>query len=123
MASTNKTSNYELSQFLGTDKPGWLTDYNSDMNKIDTGIKNAADAATTAGGSATTAITNIGTLADLTTTAKTDLVSAVNEVNTTAGTADNTATQAATTASAAKTEADALTRYFSITNTGRLPRR
>lgn len=35
MASTNKTQNLELSQFLGTDKPAWLADYNSDMEKID----------------------------------------------------------------------------------------
>lgn len=35
MASTNKTTTLELSQFVGTDVPGWLTDYNSDMSKID----------------------------------------------------------------------------------------
>lgn len=35
MASTNKTVTLELSQFVGTDVPGWLTDYNSDMSKID----------------------------------------------------------------------------------------
>lgn len=35
MASTNKTVTLELSQFVGTDIPGWLTDYNSDMSKID----------------------------------------------------------------------------------------
>lgn len=38
MSSTNKTSNLELSQFIGTDSPKWLTDYNSDMQKIDTGV-------------------------------------------------------------------------------------
>ena len=36
MASTNKTANLELSQFEGSDKPDWLTDYNGDMLKIDT---------------------------------------------------------------------------------------
>lgn len=35
MSSTNKTQNVELSQFLGQDKPAWLTDYNEDMRKID----------------------------------------------------------------------------------------
>lgn len=35
MPSTNKTSNLKLSQFLGTDVPSWLGDYNSDMKKID----------------------------------------------------------------------------------------
>lgn len=35
MSSTNKTTKLGLSQFLGTDKPAWLGDYNSDMQKID----------------------------------------------------------------------------------------
>lgn len=38
MSSTNKTANLELSQFLGSDSPKWLTDYNADMQKIDTAI-------------------------------------------------------------------------------------
>lgn len=47
MAHTNSTANYELSQFLGTDKPAWLVDYNGDMLKIDAALKNNADAAAT----------------------------------------------------------------------------
>lgn len=35
MAATNKTSNYELPLFLGTDKPSWLTDWNGAMNALD----------------------------------------------------------------------------------------
>lgn len=35
MAHLNETENYHLSQFLATDKPAWLTDYNTDMEKID----------------------------------------------------------------------------------------
>ena len=35
MSSTNKTTTLKLSQFVGTDKPDWLTDYNEDMEKID----------------------------------------------------------------------------------------
>lgn len=35
MASTNKTANYELSQFIGSDKPDFLTDYNGDMLNVD----------------------------------------------------------------------------------------
>lgn len=38
MASTNKTPNIQLSQFIGADKPSWLSDYNSDMLKIDTAV-------------------------------------------------------------------------------------
>ncbi len=45
MAHTNQTPNYELSQFLGTDKPAWLVDYNGDMEKIDLGLKAAQDVA------------------------------------------------------------------------------
>lgn len=108
-SSTNKTTHYELSQYVSSDLPTYLVDYNSDMSKIDTGINtaqttadtastaatNAQTAAETAQGTANTAVTNaatadgkavaaqnaIGTLANLTTTVKTDLVSAVNEVN------------------------------------------
>ena len=41
MASTNKTTNYELSQYVASDKPTYLVDYNGDMSKIDTAIYNA----------------------------------------------------------------------------------
>ena len=43
MASTNKTPNLNLSQFIATDKPAWLTDVNGDMSKIDTAVKNVSD--------------------------------------------------------------------------------
>lgn len=55
MASTNKTTNYELSQYIGTDKPTYLGDYNGDMLKIDTAMKNNADSASSASTLATTA--------------------------------------------------------------------
>ena len=114
MASTNKTTNYELSQFLGTDKPAWLSDYNTDMSKIDTQMKANADAATAAGGTATAATTAIGTLASLTTDVKTDLVSAINEVDSNADTAQNTATNAATTANTAASGITSLTNYLNL---------
>ena len=38
MGSTNKTANIGLSQFIGTDKPTWLVDYNNDMAVIDKAI-------------------------------------------------------------------------------------
>lgn len=52
MTATNKTTNYQLSQFVGTDRPTWLGDYNGDMSKIDTQLKRNADdiASATAGG-------------------------------------------------------------------------
>ena len=118
MSSTNKTTNYNLSQFVGSDKPAWLADYNQDMSKIDTQMKANADASTTNAGNITSNTNAIGDLTALNTTAKSNLVSAVNEVNAAAGTADGTAQAAATAANAAKSEADALTRYLSITQTG-----
>lgn len=48
MSSTNKTTNYKLSQYIGTDKPTYLGDYNGDMLKIDTQLKNNADSASNA---------------------------------------------------------------------------
>ena len=115
MASTNKTSNYELSQFLGTDKPAWLSDYNTDMSKIDTQMKANADAATAAGGTASAASTAIGTLSNLTTTDKTSVVAAINEVDSHADTAQNTATSANTLAGQAKNKADDLATYLTLT--------
>ena len=43
MSSTNKTTNYNLSQFVGTDVPSYLGDYNSDMSKIDKAIGDMAN--------------------------------------------------------------------------------
>lgn len=34
MSSTNKTTHYDLSQFTANDIPAWLSDYNSDMEKL-----------------------------------------------------------------------------------------
>lgn len=48
MSSTNKTTNYKLSQYIGTDKPTYLGDYNGDMLKIDNQMKSNADSAANA---------------------------------------------------------------------------
>lgn len=52
MSSTNKTTNYKLSQYIGTDKPTYLGDYNGDMLKIDNQLKANADAASNAASAA-----------------------------------------------------------------------
>lgn len=52
MSSTNKTSHYNLPQFIGSDIPTWLGDFNSAMSAIDSGINAAA---TSASGAATDA--------------------------------------------------------------------
>lgn len=113
-SSTNKTTHYDLSQYVSSDLPTYLVDYNSDMSKIDTGINTAQTTADTASTAATnaqtaaegaqttanTAVTNaataqngvnensakIGTMANLTTTEKTNLVGATNEVDNKANT-------------------------------------
>lgn len=59
MSSTNKTTYYDLSQYIGTDKPTYLGDYNSDMSKIDAGIHGANDKATTASQNAGSAIARV----------------------------------------------------------------
>ena len=89
MGSTNKTSNYELSQFLGSDKPAWLLDYNGDMLKIDTQMKANADAASAAQSKADTAD---GKADDL----RTDLTTLNNQVNDPTGLAADVATLAGT---------------------------
>ena len=95
MASTNKTANLELSQFVGTDKPAWLTDYNADMGKIDTAVAgNTANIATntsnittlntnlaTTDGKADTAITTANTASGVASSAQTDATSALNTAN------------------------------------------
>lgn len=63
MTATNKTANYNLSQFVGTDRPTWMGDYNGDMSKIDAQLKKNADdiQSATAGG-----LTSVAHTADLT---------------------------------------------------------
>lgn len=117
MASTNKTTNYELSQFLGTDKPAWLSDYNTDMSKIDAQMKLNADSASGADGKADANTTAIGTLANLTTDAKTNLVLAINEVDAHADSATTSATQALASANTAQTNAgNAVTAVTNLAN-------
>ena len=118
MSSTNKTSNYELSQFVGTDKPAWLSDYNGDMSRIDTGIHNAQTTATGADGKADANSTSIGTLANLTTTAKNNLVAAVNEVKGNATTAQNSADSVGVVANRADQGVNDIKTYFTFTQTG-----
>lgn len=114
MSSTNKTTNYELSQFVGSDKPAWLSDYNQDMTKIDAGIHSAKSTADGADGKADSNATAIGDITELTTTNKTNVVNGVNEVNTLAGTAQETANTASTIATQAKNKADSIEEFLTL---------
>lgn len=63
MTATNHTNNYNLSQFVGTDRPTWLGDYNGDMAKIDAQLKqNANDIASATAGR----LTSVSRTSDLT---------------------------------------------------------
>ncbi len=64
MGATNSTLHYNLSQFISTDKPAWLQDYNGDMQKIDTGINGALTAAESAQNSADSASSGVSSLGD-----------------------------------------------------------
>lgn len=68
MTSTDHTANYNLSQFVGTDRPTWLGDYNGDMTKIDAQLKKNEDAIASAGGG----LEEVSHTADLTGTGAAD---------------------------------------------------
>lgn len=55
MSATNHTTTIELSQYISTDKPTYLTDYNGDMLKIDNAIAADRDSISTAQNKANTA--------------------------------------------------------------------
>lgn len=116
MSSTNHTTNYNLPQFVGSDKPAWLGDINPAFSAIDTAMKENATSASTAETDATTANNNIGTMANLTTTEKTTLVGAINEVNSTAGTAQTTANTAIGNAQTVANTLDSFMRKFNFTS-------
>jgi len=81
MSSTNKTTNLELSQFIGSDSPKWLTDYNADMEKIDAGyqtVKAQADATDLVVSGHTSSITS---LQDTTTSQGTAITQLRTDVN------------------------------------------
>ncbi len=87
MASTNKTPNYELSQFVETDRPAWLTDYNGDMRTLDTALKAVSDVASGASGS-------ISSLADRMTAAEGGITTNANDIDTLEARADALEAQA-----------------------------
>ena len=108
-ASTNKTANYNLPQFVGTDKPTWLGDFNEAMFDIDAGMHaNASDidtldsAVASASASASQASQDVATL----TSTVSSLSSDVSTVTTTANNAQQTATSALNTANTANGKAD-----------------
>lgn len=111
MSSTNKTPNYNLSQFTADDKPAWLSDYNSDMQKIDTQMKanatkvdsaeKTANNANTASSSALETATEAKTLASGASTNASTALSTAQSANETAQSASQNAQTAKDTANTA----------------------
>lgn len=102
MASTNKTTHYDLPQWIGTDKPTFLGDFNSAFNKIDatmytadnnaTNAVNTANQANSTAGEANTAVQGLTeTVND--NTAK--ITTVTNLANTTAEKVNNIVQQSA----------------------------
>lgn len=109
---TNSTPNYNLPQFVSTDKPTWLGDVNGAMSAIDTAVAGVNSTATGADSkadnavtTANTAATTAGNAATLAETANTNANSAL----TTAGNAATAAQSAQSTAGAVDTKVGALT--------------
>lgn len=102
MASTNKTITLELSQFIATDKPSWLTDYNGDMGKIDTFAAGVDADVSSAKSDAASAKTTAQTASNTAQQAQT----AAGQAQSTAIAAQATAEQVQSTAIAAQTTAE-----------------
>lgn len=139
MAATNHTTNYNLPQYIGTDKPTYLGDWNSTMGAIDTQMKTNADnasgalsaaqtaqtnantALSTAQGADTkadTALTNAGTAqttADNASSVASSALSTANSANTAAQAAQSTADSASATATSANTKAEAIASKLNLT--------
>ena len=105
MSHTNTTANYNLPQFVGTDKPSWLTDVNGAMTSIDTQMKANADANTTTAG-------DLSTLAGRVTTAEGNITTQGSTLQT----VSNVASNASTTATNASNSISKLTNYLSLNN-------
>ena len=110
MGYTNKTSHYELPQYVANDKPSWLGDFNAAMLKIDTVMADNDATAEAANSAATGAQTQVAALSAQLSTIQGQVNTAVDTATTADGkatTAQTVAGQANTTAGEAKTLAQA----------------
>lgn len=78
MSATNKTPFLELPSFVGSDIPGWLTDWNDAMSKIDTGVQGINTIAGTANNNANSAIQQV----DVINNEITDIQRNMSDINT-----------------------------------------
>lgn len=116
MSATNQTPNYGLPQYVGSDVPSYLGDFNKAMLDIDTAIKGVDNKATSAESSVATANANASealenaqsasTKADTAQATATQAQTAATQAQSTAETAQSTATTAKNTADTANTTAN-----------------
>lgn len=92
---SRKTTNYELPQFNGSDKPTWLGDINGAFLAIDAAMKNNADAAAGAQESASSALAGLTTALERAQTADTKATQAISDAAAAQLTANGAASNAA----------------------------
>lgn len=117
MSFTNKTPNYNLPQWLGTDKPSWLVDVNGAFSSIDTAVKNAADSGSGADATAKAALEIAQTAQETANSAMEQADNAntkADSSNVTAGNAQTAAGTALTNANNALSLANSLNTKYSI---------
>ena len=114
MSFTNKTPNYNLPQWLGTDKPSWLVDVNGAFSSIDTAIKNAADSGSGADATARAALETAQTAQNTSNSALEQADNAntkADRANVTAGNAQTAAGGAVSTANEALANSETALAY------------
>lgn len=109
MSYTNKTPNYEYPQYIGTDKPSYLGDFNSFALNLDTDIKaidtKCEGAIATSNNAISTAETALEEISNASSSANTATTTA-NSAKTLAENAQNSASSAQTTATSALSKAN-----------------
>ena len=80
MASTNKTTNFDLPQWVSSDKPTFEGDLNGAFLIIDNTMQSNKTTSETGNANANSALEKIGNLTLLETTVKDNLVNAINEI-------------------------------------------
>lgn len=109
MSATNSTPNYDLPQYVATDKPTYLGDFNKAMLDIDTNMKSIDNKASSAESSVATANTNASQALENANQAQSTAESAqatASQANTKAESAQGTATSAQSTATSAQNTAN-----------------
>lgn len=85
MSSTNHTANYNLPQFVGSDKPTWLGDVNQAMSTIDGQMKTNANNITSASGEISELETRVETAEGTVSSLSTAVTTVQNQANATDG--------------------------------------